>query len=55
MAQGQLFATILKLCGIHTDTPLDIGDIVEDDIRRHPDNNLPFEIQQELTTRKDAE
>lgn len=49
MAQGQLFATILKLCGIHTDTPLDIGDIVEDDIRKHPDNNLPFEIQQELT------
>ena len=49
MAQGQLFATILKLCGIHTDTPLDIGDIVEDDIRKHPGNNLPFEIQQELT------
>ena len=49
MVQGQLFATILKLCGIHTDTPLDIGDIVEDDIRKHPDNNLPFEIQQELT------
>lgn len=48
MVQGQLFATILKLCGIHSDTPLDIGDIVEDDIRKHPDNNLPFEIQQEL-------
>lgn len=54
MVQGQLFATILKLCGIHTDTPLDIGDIVEDDIRRYPNNNLPFEIQRELNAPQTA-
>lgn len=49
MVQRQLFAHILKLCGIHADTPLDIGDLEEDDIRKCPDNNLPLGIQQELT------
>lgn len=55
IVQGQLYATILKLCGIKTEMPLDIGDIVEDDIRKHPDNNLPKEIQQEIMALPEAE
>ena len=40
LVHGQFFASILKLCGIHSSVPLNVGDFVEDDILRHP-HNLP--------------
>ena len=37
---GQVYATVLKLAGIESTVPLQIGDFVEDDFRKHP-NNVP--------------
>ena len=44
LAQGQLYASILKLCHIESTVPLKVGDIWSDDIRKHP-NNLPQSVQ----------
>ena len=43
LIHGQFFATILRLCGVKSKVPLNVGDFVEDDIRRHA-NNLPDEV-----------
>ena len=43
LVHGQFFATILRLCGVQSKVPLNVGDFVEDDIRRHV-NNLPDEV-----------
>ena len=40
---GLSFASILRLCGVKSKVPLNVGDFVEDDIRRHA-NNLPDEV-----------
>ena len=44
LVQGQLYASILKLCHIESKVPLKVGDIWSDDIRKHP-NNLPLSVQ----------
>ena len=44
MSQGQLYASVLKLCHIESAVPLKVGDIWSDDIRKHP-NNLPQSVQ----------
>ncbi len=44
LVQGQLYASILKLCHIESAVPLKVGDIWTDDIRNHP-NNLPQSVQ----------
>lgn len=43
LVHGQFFATILRLCGVQSKVPLNVGDFVEDDIRKHA-NNLPDEV-----------
>lgn len=47
LIHGQFFATILRLCGIQSKVPLNVGDFIDDDIRNHP-NNLPDEILRKL-------
>lgn len=49
MVQGQLYATILRLCRISTSAPLEIGDIASDSVTNHPENNLPETIKTEIT------
>ncbi len=44
MSQGQLYASILKLCHIESTVPVKVGDIWSDDILKHP-NNLPQSVQ----------
>lgn len=44
LCQGQLYASILKLCHIKSAVPLKVGDIWSDDILKHP-NNLPQRVQ----------
>lgn len=44
MSQGQLYASILKLCHIESAVPLKVGDIWSDDVLKHP-NNLPQSVQ----------
>lgn len=48
LAQGQLYATILRLCHISTEASLEIGDIVTDSLLSHPENNLPETIKNEI-------
>ena len=43
LVHGQFFASILKLCGIQSSVPLNVGDFVEDDILKHP-HNLPDSV-----------
>lgn len=43
LAHGQVYATVLKLCGIKSEVPLQIGDFVADDIRNHQ-HNIPAEL-----------
>lgn len=40
LVHGQIYATILRLCGIKSDVPLDIGDFVNGDVRE-VEHNLP--------------
>ena len=42
--QGQIYASILKLCGIESSVPLPVGNFWDDDITNHA-NNLPVSIQ----------
>ena len=42
--QGQIYASILKLCGIESKVPLPVGDFWNDNITNHQ-NNLPVSIQ----------
>ena len=49
LIHGQFFATILRLCGVQSNVPLNVGDFVDDDIRNHA-NNLPCEILKGLGT-----
>ena len=51
LVHGQFYATILKLCGIKTTAPLNIGDFFEDDIRNH-ENNLPQQIRDSIENEK---
>ena len=51
LVHGQFYATILKLCGIKTTAPLNIGDFFEDDIRNH-ENNLPQQIRDRIENEK---
>ena len=44
LSQGQLYASILKLCHIESAVPLKVGDIWSDDILKHP-NNLPQSVR----------
>lgn len=43
LVHGQVYATILGLCGIKSDVPLSIGDFVNDDVRNHQ-HNVPSEL-----------
>lgn len=49
LVHGQIYATVLKLCGIESEVPLSIGDFVEDDIRNH-EHNVPAALLQEDDT-----
>jgi glucan phosphoethanolaminetransferase (alkaline phosphatase superfamily) len=40
LVHGQIYATILRLCGIKSEVPLDIGDFVNGDVRE-VEHNLP--------------
>ena len=40
LVHGQIYATVLKLCGIESEVPLDIGDFVKGDVRE-VEHNLP--------------
>ncbi len=40
LVHGQVYATVLKLCGIESEVPLDIGDFVNGDVRE-VEHNLP--------------
>lgn len=44
LSQGQLYASILKLCHIESAVPLKVGDIWDDDIQKRR-NNLPRCVQ----------
>lgn len=46
LVHGQVYATVLKLCGVESSVPLRIGDFVTDDVRKHP-NNVPVELLRE--------
>ena len=40
LVHGQIYATVLRLCGIESEVPLDIGDFVKGDVRE-VEHNLP--------------
>ena len=40
LVHGQIYATVLRLCGIESEVPLDIGDFVNGDVRE-VEHNLP--------------
>ncbi len=50
LIQGQIYATILRLCGIESEVPLNLGDFVDDNFLQH-ENNLPptllYQIKEE--------
>lgn len=43
LVHGQVYATVLRLCGIKSDVPLSIGDFVNDDVRKH-EHNVPEKL-----------
>lgn len=43
LVHGQVYATVLKLAGIESEVPLQVGDFVNDDIRNH-EHNVPAEL-----------
>ncbi|MBO5683533.1 MAG: sulfatase-like hydrolase/transferase [Akkermansia sp.] len=46
LVHGQVYATVLKLAGIESTVPLQIGDFVEDDVRNHA-HNVPEHLLSE--------
>lgn len=38
LVHGQFYATILELCGIQSEIPLNVGSFLNDDFRNHPHN-----------------
>lgn len=44
LCQGQIYASILKLCHIESAVPLKVGDFWSDDILKHP-NSLPQRVR----------
>lgn len=46
IVHGQVYSTVLKLCGIESEVPLQIGNFVDDDVRQHDHNVPPALIEQ---------
>lgn len=43
LVHGQVYATVLRLCGIKSEVPLSIGDFVNDDVRKY-EHNIPEKL-----------